>query len=312
MASDITERKKAIAALKESEERYRALVNWSPIPIVVHRNGVFVYVNPATIKMFGASSELELIGKSVLDFSHPDSTPLIKNRIQQMAINNAILPIIEERFIKLDGSSTIDVEVQSLPIKYKGEDAYIVVAHDITERKKMETALHESEERYRSIVECSPDGIGVHRDGKILFVNTAGVKMYGAIAAEDMMGKFINDIIHKDSQQTSVERIGLINEGQDFLPIATLKLLRIDGTMLDVEVQSSSIVYDGGPAVQTTIRDITKRKQEEQQLRLLESVVTNTNDAILITEAHPVEMPGPRIVYVSGRQNPQIITGSKV
>jgi PAS domain S-box-containing protein len=249
--------------------------------------------------MFGASSELELIGKSVLDFSHPDSTPLIKNRIQQMAINNAILPIIEERFIKLDGSSTIDVEVQSLPIKYKGEDAYIVVAHDITERKKMETALHESEERYRSIVECSPDGIGVHRDGKILFVNTAGVKMYGAIAAEDMMGKFINDIIHKDSQQTSVERIGLINEGQDFLPIATLKLLRIDGTMLDVEVQSSSIVYDGGPAVQTTIRDITKRKQEEQQLRLLESVVTNTNDAILITEAHPVEMPGPRIVYVN-------------
>jgi PAS domain S-box-containing protein len=136
---DITERKRAEEALKESEERYRVLVEFSPNSICVHRDGKLLYVNPAGVRLFGAKNLDELVGCSVLDFIHPDSLPIVTERIRQVAAGETA-PLIEEKFVTLNGEVR-DVEVTSIPIIYERAPAAQVIIRDITERKQGEALL---------------------------------------------------------------------------------------------------------------------------------------------------------------------------
>jgi PAS domain S-box-containing protein len=136
---DITKRKLAEEALKESEERYRVLVEFSPNSICVHRDGKLLYVNPACVRLFGAKNLDELVGRSVLDFIHPDSLPIVRDRIRQVGAGKTA-PLIEEKFVTLDGEVR-DVEVTSIPIIYERAPAAQVIIRDITERKQGEALL---------------------------------------------------------------------------------------------------------------------------------------------------------------------------
>jgi PAS domain S-box-containing protein len=136
---DITERKRAEEALKESEERYRVLVEFSPNSICVHRDGKLLYVNPAGVRLFGAKNLDELVGRSVLDFIHPDSIPIVRERIRQVGAGETA-PLIEEKFVTLNGEVR-DVEVTAIPIIYERAPASQVIIRDITERKHGEALL---------------------------------------------------------------------------------------------------------------------------------------------------------------------------
>ena len=145
---DITDLKETEAALRESEERYRRLVELSPEPIAVHSEGRLVYANAATAKLFGASSPEELVGRPILDFIHPDYRDVVNSRVQRAQETGELAPLLEEKYVRLDGS-LIDVEVAGMPISYLGKPAVQAMIRDITERKRAEEALRESEERYR-------------------------------------------------------------------------------------------------------------------------------------------------------------------
>ncbi|MEO8385105.1 MAG: PAS domain S-box protein, partial [Betaproteobacteria bacterium] len=108
---DVTERKRAETAMQESEERYRALVEWSPEPVCVHRDGKIIYVNPATVKMVAAKSAQELVGRSVLDLIHPDSRQIVLARLKNLAGGDTQNTLYELKFVKLDGTA-IDVEIR--------------------------------------------------------------------------------------------------------------------------------------------------------------------------------------------------------
>ena len=152
---DITEQQTTEEALKESEKRYRRLVELSPEAIVVNCGGRFVYVNPAAQQLWGASCPEELIGKSVLDVVHPDYRDLVTRRIRQIQTEGVAVPPAEEKFIRLDGE-VIDVEVRAMPFVFKGEAAIQAVITDITQRKRMEA---EREVIYQIIqgVNITPD-----------------------------------------------------------------------------------------------------------------------------------------------------------
>jgi diguanylate cyclase (GGDEF)-like protein/PAS domain S-box-containing protein len=143
---DITEIKRLEQALYEGEERYRAMVDWSPEAINVLRDGKFIYVNPAAIEMYGATCAQDLLGQASSDRVHPDDLHIAQVRMNRLTTQRVNAPLVEMRFFKLDGSEIV-VQAQAKPIDYEGAPAVHVAWRDITERKKAETALRESRER---------------------------------------------------------------------------------------------------------------------------------------------------------------------
>ncbi|MBN1756652.1 PAS domain S-box protein [bacterium] len=134
------ERKRSEEALRESEERYRLLVDLSPISIALHSENKIIFANKASIKLMGAKSPGEVLGKSIFDFVHPDTRKDVKKRVATMLEQGKSVPLMEEVFIRLDGKE-IEVEVVAAPISYAGKPAIQVVFSDISKRKQSEREL---------------------------------------------------------------------------------------------------------------------------------------------------------------------------
>ncbi len=142
--SDLTGRKKAEKAIKESEERYRKVVQLSPIGIFILVGGRIVFTNPSFARMVGAQTPEELYGKPVLDLVHPDYHEIVERRGRKLEKEGKNAPPLEERFKRLDGS-IVDVKVTGFPFDYQGQCASMMVTEDITQRKKAEEALRKRE-----------------------------------------------------------------------------------------------------------------------------------------------------------------------
>ena len=195
----------------------------------------------------------------------PEAQPIIRAAMR-VAIDNGTPYDLELRKTTAKGRA-IWVRTQCAAVMESGKVVKLVGAfHDITARKQAQIALHESEGRYRSIVEWSPEPVAISRDGKLAYVNPAAITMFGASAAQDLVGKPLLDRIHADSRQKVQAWLRRVSEGVTVVPLIELKFLKLDGTAIDVEIQSVSIVYDGAPAMHTSMRDITERKQAERAL----------------------------------------------
>ncbi len=154
--------------LRDSEERYRTLVEWSPDPVLVHRMGVILYVNPAAVRIFGAETGAELVGKSTQDLIHPDFRGQQAARMQAIVSKTPIPPLVESRFVRLDGS-VFDVEVQGTSIQFEGAAAIHVVLRDITQRKQAKERLKLA----ASVFTHAREGIAItDADTMIVDVNT--------------------------------------------------------------------------------------------------------------------------------------------
>ena len=140
---------------------------------------------------------------------------------------------------------------------------------DITERQQSEVALADSEARYRQLVELSPDAIGIHCEGRLVFTNTAGVRLLGAQTAEQLIGKPVLEIVHPDYVDLVRQRMQASLTKNEPVPLVEEKFIRLDGTLVDVEVATIPCVYQGKPAVQMFVRDITTRKQTESAIRAI-------------------------------------------
>ena len=145
LRAEITQRLRTEQALRESEERFRRLVEVSPEPIFVHRGDVFRFVNNAAAALLGAGSPDDIIGRPILDVVHPDYHDMVNNRVQQMIWEGKRVPTVEQKFVRLDGA-VVDVEVASIPLVYEGQMSIQAIVRDITERKRGEKALRDTNE----------------------------------------------------------------------------------------------------------------------------------------------------------------------
>jgi diguanylate cyclase (GGDEF)-like protein/PAS domain S-box-containing protein len=127
-------------AAQKSEARYRDLVEFSPDAIFVYHDGRFDFVNSAALSLMRAESPERLLGKPVMDFIHPDYRSVASQRINHVLARSEAAPLLEEKFIRLDGS-IIDVEVMTVPFDYQGQPALQTIARDITGRKRAEAVL---------------------------------------------------------------------------------------------------------------------------------------------------------------------------
>jgi PAS domain S-box-containing protein len=133
---DVTEKVRAQKAVRQSQERYRLLVDISPIAIYVNRGNRIEFVNPAAVRLLGASSPEEILGKSPYDIFHPDSHPSIRERIEHLRAGESV-PLVEHKIVRLDGR-ILEAEVTASPFVDENGTAIQVMMHDITGRRQRE------------------------------------------------------------------------------------------------------------------------------------------------------------------------------
>lgn len=143
--------------------------------------------------------------------------------------------------------------------------------------------LQESEARFRALAEHTSEAILVHQNTRIVYVNPAAIKLFGAQTAQDLLGTCTTDRIHPDHMAQQLKRLRNIISHRTTMPLVESRFLRLDGTALEVEVQGTTIVFDGQESVHVSIRDITKRKFNEQRLKVAASVFGHALEGILIT-----------------------------
>ncbi len=141
---DITRRKQWEETLRETEERYRKVVHLSPIGIFIHVGGRVQFTNPAFALMIGAESSEQLIGTSVRSFVPKNYQDLVVKRIDGAAAEGNEPPLLEQKWVRVDGT-VINVEARAFPFNYEGRSGIMVVAEDITQRKRAEQALKNRE-----------------------------------------------------------------------------------------------------------------------------------------------------------------------
>ena len=137
LSAIVAEQKQGQGALKQSEEKYRKLVDLTPDGLLIHVGGTIIYSNNAAANILGLASPDDMAGKKLMDFIHPDYRGIVAERIRQITENKNDAPLIEEKFVRPDGA-VIDAEVTAISFNYAGENAVQVVFRDITGRKQAE------------------------------------------------------------------------------------------------------------------------------------------------------------------------------
>ncbi|MBL0157213.1 MAG: PAS domain S-box protein [Bryobacterales bacterium] len=145
---DTTARRHTEQVLRESEARFRQVVECAPEAIFVVTAFKFRYLNPNAIRLFGASSEQDLIGSPVFDRIHPDWRATVAERLHAIFTQGAAAPPLEEVYVRLDGSA-FDVEVAKVPFNYEGQPAALIFFRDISERKRQQQENQRLEEMLR-------------------------------------------------------------------------------------------------------------------------------------------------------------------
>ncbi len=265
---DVSERRRVLDALRESEERFRAFMDNGPgIAFMKDEEGRYVYVNSPWSREFRLSFD-EALGRNEYDMFPRDIASRLREHDQ--AVREADHPVsFWENVPTADG-----VMREWLVFKFPFEQAVGRrllggVAVDMTERRRAEAALHASEERYRKLVEHSPEAIFLQRDERITFVNAAGARLLGASGPEDLVGKPFYEIVHPDFHAVSRERLRLVMMQGGTTSTMEQKFVRLDGALVEVEVFATSL-RDPEQGVQVVARDISERKDaERERARLL-------------------------------------------
>ena len=284
IARDITAQVQAQQALRESEERFRALAENATVAIFVYADERFVYVNPATECITGYTAE-ELLNMPFWMVVHPDHRELVRQRGLARQRGEAVPAHYEIKLLRKDGQVRW-IDFSAASITWQGRPAAIGSAVDITEHKRAEAALQVSEARYRALVDNCPYGIAIHQNGRVVFINPAAAQLLGARDPEEILGRPVLDFVHPDDRDRIRERIRRVLESREPAPVMEERFLRLDGSVIKVEVVGVPILFEGQPAIQVIFQDVTHRRRVEEQLRLLALALEHAGDSVVITDRY--------------------------
>jgi len=271
------ERNQTESRVRESEARYRGLIEQASDGIfITDAWGNYQLVNSRACELLGYA-ESELIGM------HGSVTHLEGDRDTYAS---RLLAVAEgkvlryERMMKRKDGSVFPAEVSANKL---GDASVQFIFRDITERRQAEALLRDSEGRFRSFVEQSPDAMIIHQDGKIVFVNGAMVRLMRAGDSGTLLGKPGLSLLQAGHADIAEQRRVRLYSGQT-VPLIEQVYVRSDGTTVEVEAAASPIVLNGQPAALVTVRDITERRIQEQKIARLSrihAVLSGINSAIV-------------------------------
>ena len=289
IARDITESVRANTALKESQERYRTLAENAMDGIYIIGSDGFEYVNPAFEKIFGYNSKKVCQEEfNFLDLIHPDDRELVLKREKARRKGEELPPEYSFRILTKN-KKTKHVEVSTVPLP--GEKLRVLgILRDVTKRKRAEKALHESEERYKTLVQTSPDAVTVtDLEGNITYVSEQTLHIHGFKNTKELIGKNALVLIAPDEHERAMKNLSKT------LKVGHIKdveytLLKKDGTSF-IGALNCAVIKDaeGQPKMFiATTRDITERERAKEKIKESEErykdLVEKAGVAILIDD----------------------------
>jgi PAS domain S-box-containing protein len=267
LTQEIAERQRAEQTLRENHNLLQWVIEGTTDFIFVKDfSGRYLMINSAAASFVGKPAE-EILGKNDTELFPPEiARNLIEYDRQVMATGEARA---SEETLPSKGALRTVSEVKSIYRNDKGEAIGLIgIARDITERKRMEEALRESEERYKGLADTAFNGVVIHQDGLIKEVNRAYAEMYG-YTPEELKGQ--NILVVTPPQQRDLILSYITNAVET--PYEALGLKK-DGTLINIEVSAKNCFYEGRPARLAAVRDVTERVRAREariqlQLRLL-------------------------------------------
>jgi PAS domain S-box-containing protein len=287
ISRDITNQKKVEQALRDSEERYRNVVENVPDLILVHQNGIIRYGNPALEKVIGYTFD-EVVSRSVMDFIVPQYRHKVLDAIQRRMEGIPVDPYEIE--IQTRSGEHRTVMVQGSRIDLGGSPASINVLTDITEQKRASEALQEREKKYRELFSSITDAVFVHdftgnKAGSFVEFNDKACRMLGYTREE--LARLSPTDINDPESGTDLRMVSeKLNRGDDV--IFEQVLVTRDNQRIPVEIHSHVFILGERRSVISLVHDITARKRAAEALRIVQEKYTkaflSAPDAIAISE----------------------------
>ncbi|HMO81616.1 MAG TPA: PAS domain S-box protein [Pyrinomonadaceae bacterium] len=270
MGIDVTQRKAAVDALKDSEERYRMLFENNPYPMWVYDTQTleFLDVNSAAIRKYGYRED-EFLSMKITDIRPAEDIEILTRNVKNTTSALSHAGIWQHR---LKNESIILAEISSHELTFDGRDARLVLAHDVTEREKAAEMVRESEDRLRTMFDIASVGIVQidARDGRLILFNQKYCEITG-YSSEELKGVDVFDITHGDDRENDREMFRRAERGDTPLYINEKRYVRKDGEIRWVRVNASFIRDGAGNALRTmaVVEDVTERKLAEKAIKEL-------------------------------------------
>ena len=242
----------------EAEQRYRTLIEYSPMPMVVHDTRFISYVNAAAVEMYGTESAADMIGRRVLDYVPLEQRDAFLVRIADIKDNGKVTPLAEQKRLRLDGSE-ISVMTRGVPVMWDGDRAVLATLMDITDRVQ-------AERQYRELIENAPMALSIDDGKHFIFVNQAFAEMFGASHPDEVVGRQLREIVDPDDMDKFRERVRALTVHRRSLPISQIKRKRFDGSGLTVLSRGVPVYWEGSPATLGIQVDISDRIEAEKAL----------------------------------------------
>ena len=262
--------KTAQKALRESEKRYRQIIDFAPLPFLVTQEEKIVFVNAAVAKLFGTTDLDGIIGSSPSDWLHPDFVEQARNRRSHALETGASLEPVELVLIRQDQKEAV-ILAHTTCISHNGSPALLSVFQDITNQKRAEEALEESRKRLRLFVDSTPDFCFLKdREGKYVMVNAANARFFGKEESE-ILGKTDFELMPEEVARGCMSTDHrAMTEGKKVIDIECVDDKIYETYKMPV-FSNQEVVGVAG-----IIRDITEQKQAETKRINLEGRIRET------------------------------------
>jgi PAS domain S-box-containing protein len=276
----INERKKVEEVLLETENRYHEIMGRArDVIFSLSPQGKLVSLNQAFEDITGLHIQ-DWIGKPFTDLLHPEDIPLAMERFLKV-LNGHTSQAIELRIRNKSGDYIFGEFLDFPQIKNGKTVGLLGIGRDITERKKIEEKLRESEERFKTLSYIGSEGLMVHEEGIILDANQAFASLAGYTNPDDLIGKNGFEVIRFTPESKQIVLDHIRNNSNDTYDI---EIVNLNGHVIPVETRGTEVVYKGRKVRLVYMRDITDRKKVEEALieskALLTSIIDSTNDLI--------------------------------